>query len=130
MPTLKVNAQNHEVKNHEVSEETRLVAAIEAAGVAIGHRCGGQGRCTTCRVMFSAGEPETWTKAEFVKLGLDQPGAEAPGYRLSCQIVCAHDMEVEALMTLENQDWSDTGKAVAAEVEPEAEWFTPEELSS
>lgn len=125
MPTLKVNG-----KDHEVTGETRLVTAIEAAGVAIGHRCGGQSRCTTCRVTFSAGEPETWTKAEFVKLGLDQPGTSAPGYRLSCQILCAQGMELEALMTLENQDWSDAGKAVAAEVEPEAEWFTPEQLSA
>ncbi len=125
MPTLKVNGQSL-----TVAADTRLVQAVEDAGVAIGHRCGGKGRCTTCRVTFVSGEPETFTKAEFAKLGLEQPGAEAPGYRLSCQIVCAHDMEVEALMTLENQDWSDAGKAVAAEVEPEAEWFTPEELSS
>ena len=79
MPTLKVHGQSL-----EVSERTRLVAAIKDAGVAIGHRCGGKGRCTTCRVTFVSGEPGTFTKAEFAKLGLS--GNEAPEYRLSCQI--------------------------------------------
>ena len=120
MPSVTVNG-----KSQEVSEETRLVQAIEDSGVAIGHRCGGKARCTTCRVRFTMGEPETWTEAEYLKLGPDE---EAPGYRLSCQIVCDHDMEVEALMTLENQDWSDAGPTVAPQVEPEAQWYPLEEL--
>lgn len=118
MPTLTVNGQTVEVTPH-----TRLVQAIETAGVPIGHRCGGKARCTTCRVTFRSGEPETYTRAEFAKLRLDQPGAEAPGYRLSCQLLCDRDMDVEAVMTLANQSWSDTGPAVAATVEPEAAWF-------
>lgn len=125
MPTLTVNGHSA-----EVSEDTRLVQAIEDLGVPIGHRCGGQGRCTTCRVSFLAGEPETWTKAEFTKLGLDKADTEAPGYRLSCQILCAHDMEVEVLMTLDNQSWTDTGPAMNPQVEPEAQWSTPKELSA
>lgn len=123
MPTITVDGQQTEATPH-----TRLVQAVEAAGVPIGHRCGGKARCTTCRVVFHAGEPETYTRAEFAKLGLDKPGAEAPGYRLSCQILCDHDMTVEAVMTLENQSWSDTGPAVAATVEPEAAWFGKGEL--
>ncbi len=121
MPTLTVAGQSH-----EVNEGTRLVRAIEEQGVPIGHRCGGQGRCTTCRVRFSAGEPDTFTRAEFAKLGLG-PG-DAPEYRLACQIVCAHAMTVEPLMTLENQGWSDTGPAVDAQVQPEAQWFSRAEL--
>lgn len=124
MPTLTINGLSF-----EVSADTRLVQAITNAGVAIGHRCGGQARCTTCRVTFVAGEPETYTRAEFAKLGLDKPDAAAPGYRLSCQLLCDHDMEVEAVMTLENQSWSDTGPAVDARVQPDAEWFTKGELA-
>jgi ferredoxin len=108
-------------------ENTRLVLAIEALGVPIGHRCGGKARCTTCRVRFTRGEPDTMTRAEFVKLGLDQ-GVKKPDYRLSCQILCTHDMEVEALMTLDNQSWSDTGPAPSPHVEPEAQWYTLDEL--
>jgi len=124
MPKVTVDGQSR-----DVPAETRLVSAIEALGVAIGHRCGGKAACTTCRVRFVSGEPETWTRAEYVKLGLDKPDAAAPGYRLSCQILCAHDMEVEPLMTLENQSWKDTGPAVAPQVQPEAQWYTPEEIA-
>lgn len=123
MPTLTLGAQRH-----EVSEDTRLAQAIAELGIAIGHRCGGKGRCTTCRVQFSAGEPETFTKAEFDKLGLDDPDAQPPAYRLSCQILCTHDMVVTPLMTLQNQSWSDTGPALSAQVEPEAQWFRATEL--
>lgn len=123
MPTLTVNG-----KQTEVRAGTRLVLAIEAAGIAIGHRCGGQARCTTCRVTFSEGEPETFTGAEYRKLGLEPN--QSPDYRLACQIVCAHDMHVEALMTLENQSWSDTGPAVSEQVQPEAVWHTQAELEA
>lgn len=122
MPTVTVGD-----KRGDFAEDMRLVLAIEELGVPIGHRCGGKARCTTCRVRFISGEPETMTRAEFVKLGLDQ-GTEKPDYRLSCQILCTHDMTAEALMTIENQSWSDTGPAPDALVEPEAQWYTPEEI--
>ena len=35
----------------------KLVLAIEDAGIDILHRCGGNARCTTCRVQFVSGEP-------------------------------------------------------------------------
>lgn len=121
MPTLTVEGQTA-----EIAEGTRLVLAVEGLGVHIGHRCGGHARCTTCRVQFRAGEPETFTEAEYNKLGLE-PG-KTPPYRLSCQIVCNHDMSVEPLMTLENQDWKDTGPAPDEAVQPEAVWHTRAEL--
>lgn len=99
--------------------DKRLVNAIEDMGVRIGHRCGGNARCTTCRVRFVAGEPETMTAAEHAKLTERVLLGE---YRLSCQIVCAHDMEVEPVMTLENQDWTDTGPRPEDTVQPLAEW--------
>ena len=123
MPTVKVGGQHL-----EVTKGTRLTQAIEDVGIDIGHRCGGKGRCTTCRVTFSQGEPDTYTRAEFAKLGL-KPGV-TPDYRLSCQILCEHEMDVSVLMTLESQDWGDTGPALAEQVEPEAEWFTREELEA
>ena len=124
MPTVTVNGQSA-----EFSEGQRLVLAIEELGITIGHRCGGKGACTTCRVEFITGEPGEMTRAEFSKLGLgtlDQPSA--PPYRLSCQILCTQDMEVEALMTMENQSWKNTGPELAQEVQPEARWFTKEGL--
>jgi ferredoxin len=103
----------------------RLVKAIEAMGIHIGHRCGGFARCTTCRVVFRAGEPDTMTEAEFNKL----KERELLGtYRLSCQICLNHDMEVEPQMTLENQDWTDTGPTPDDTVQPEAAWLPKSEL--
>lgn len=103
----------------------RLVLAIEDAGVRIGHRCGGNARCTTCRVTFTEGEPDVMTRAEYDKLverGL------LGQVRLSCQIVCDHDMALEPGMTLESEGWPDTGPAPAETVTPEPAWFTRAQL--
>jgi ferredoxin len=107
--------------------DKRLVNAIEDMGVHIGHRCGGNARCTTCRVRFVAGEPETMTAAEYAKL--NERGLYGE-YRLSCQLLCEQDMEVEPIMTLENQDWTDTGPRAEDTVQPAAEWFPKSELES
>ncbi|MEY3991225.1 MAG: hypothetical protein RI985_2306 [Chloroflexota bacterium] len=102
----------------EVAHGARLVNVIEDASVQIGHRCGGKSRCTTCRVTFSAGEPDTMTTAEHAKLKeRDMLGQ----YRLACQIQVTHDMNVTAHVTLESMpDWTDTGPRCADDVEPEA----------
>lgn len=115
MPQLTIGG-----KTVSVAEDTRLVNAIEDAGVPIGHRCGGHGRCTTCRVSFSAGEPTTMTAAEYEKL---KERELLGSYRLSCQIICDHDMICEAEMTMDNQEWSDAGSRPADTVEPIAEWM-------
>ncbi|NJM07896.1 (2Fe-2S)-binding protein [Candidatus Gracilibacteria bacterium] len=116
MPTVSVAG-----KTIEVTEDTRLVLAIEAAGIAIGHRCGGHAKCTTCRVVFAEGEPQTMTKAEHEKLSERDLLGSA---RLSCQILCTHDMAIaEVPMTLESQNWTDTGPAPEPIVTPEATWY-------
>lgn len=100
-----------------VEAGTRLVLAIEQAGIAIGHRCGGNARCTTCRVVFAEGEPEEMTAAEYVKL--NERGLLGQ-YRLACQIVCNHDMVIaEVPMTLESQGWTDTGPIPEPTVTPD-----------
>lgn len=122
MPTITIDG-----KPYEVSAGTRLVRAIEAAGIRIGHRCGGRARCTTCRVKFLAGEPHAMTRAEFERLrGTGLLGE----VRLSCQIVCDHDLSVVALFTAENQpQWNgDTGPTPDPAVTPEAEFIPAEAL--
>ncbi len=105
----------------EVEEGRRLVLAIEGTGVEIGHRCGGYARCTTCRVVFAEGEPATMTRAERDKLS--ERGLLGQ-HRLSCQIVCDHDMSIaEVAMTKENQGWTDTGPAPEPTVTPEATFY-------
>jgi ferredoxin len=122
MPKLKVNNQTA-----EVAEDKRLVLAIEEQGIDIGHRCGGFARCTTCRVEFEQGEPQTFTRAEFSKL--HEAGLYGR-YRLSCQIVCDHEMSVRPAMTLQSEGWTDTGPPPQEQVTPEAAWYPREQLES
>ncbi len=102
----------------EVPAGTRLVHAIEGAGVDIGHRCGGFAHCTTCRVEFVAGEPEMMTEAEGVRL--EERGLH--GVRLSCQIAVDRDMTVRPVMLVSEQGWSDPGPEPAPEITPEPVW--------
>jgi ferredoxin len=106
----------------EAREGERLVLALERGGVDILHRCGGVARCTTCRVQFSAGEPEALTQAEKDKLtekGMQIGGPD--GVRLSCQIECHHDMSLKPVQTVQNSGL-EAGKAPAEGMEPEAVW--------
>ena len=93
MPKLKVDG----IGEFEVPAGKRLVLALEdEAKIDQLHACGGNARCTTCRVQFLAGEPERMTEAE--KSVLAARGLLGnPGLRLSCQILCDHDMTVEAI---------------------------------
>lgn len=115
MPKLTV-----EGKTVDVPEGQRLVLAIEGTGVEIGHRCGGFARCTTCRVVFAAGEPATMTRAEYDKLS--ERGLLGQ-YRLSCQIVCDHDMTVRAVSRLTGSGRPDPGSTPAPEITPPPEWI-------
>ena len=100
-------------------EGKRLVLAIEQdAGVDILHACGGNARCTTCRVEFIDGEPSRMTNAEKMKLA--EKGLS--GIRLSCQIVCDHDMAVRAISRLEGSGRPDPGKTPEPTIQPPPEW--------
>ena len=121
MPKLTVDGQTI-----EVAANKRLVLAIEESGVNIGHRCGGNARCTTCRVEFDAGEPDTITQAELDKL---QERGFFGQSRLSCQILCTHDMSIKTIMTLENQEgWTDTGPALQPEISPDPVWLSRQDV--
>jgi ferredoxin len=87
------------------------------------HACGGNARCTTCRVEFIVGEPERMTEAE--KQVLAARGLTVQkGLRLSCQILCDHDMEVKAISRLAGSGRQDAGKRPADEITPPAVWTT------
>ena len=103
----------------DVEEGKRLVNAIEQdAHVDILHACGGNARCTTCRVEFISGEPAAMTQAE--KMKLEEKGLT--GIRLSCQIVCAHDMTVRAISRLEGSGRPDPGKTPEPTIQPPPVW--------
>jgi len=101
-----------------VEAGTRLVNAIESSGVDILHACGGNARCTTCRVEFIAGEPARMTKAEQTRLA--EKGLT--GVRLSCQITCDADMTVRAISRLAGSGRPDPGRTPDPAIQPPPEW--------
>jgi ferredoxin len=104
----------------DVADGKRLVLAIEQdAKVDILHACGGNARCTTCRVEFIEGEPARHTAAEIERL----TARGLTGVRLSCQILCDHDMTVRAISRLEGSGRPDPGSTPASEITPPAVWM-------
>lgn len=124
MPKLTIVEGQNE-RTADVPENQRLVLAIEAQGVKIGHRCGGNARCTTCRVEVLDGEPDTMTKAEYEILMAREVYGQV---RLSCQLVADRDMRVRPLMTQETQNWPDTGPTPEPTVQPDPQRFPKDEL--
>ncbi|MGV3519758.1 2Fe-2S iron-sulfur cluster-binding protein [Luteitalea sp.] len=115
MPKLTIEG----VGTFDVPEGQRLVLAIEQQGVDILHACGGNARCTTCRVEFIDGEPTARTRAEKDKL----EQRALTGVRLACQIACDHDMTVRAISRLEGSGRADAGSAPDAAIQPPPEWI-------
>lgn len=104
----------------EVEAGTRLVLAIEQkAGVDVLHACGGNARCTTCRVEFIEGEPAKMTVAEQQVLA----AKGVTGARLSCQITCEHDMTVRAISRLTGSGRPDPGPTPATTITPPPVWI-------
>jgi ferredoxin len=105
----------------EVPVNKRLVLALEdECGVDQLHACGGNARCTTCRVEFVAGEPDKMTEAE--KQVLAARGLT--GVRLSCQMLCDHDMTVRIISRLTGSGRADAGKRPEESITPEPVWTT------
>jgi ferredoxin len=103
----------------EVETGKRLVLAIEQdANVDVLHACGGNARCTTCRVEFIDGEPPTMTAAERQVLA----AKGATGVRLSCQIICDHDISVRAISRLTGSGRPDPGPTPAPYITPPPVW--------
>ncbi|MDA1307690.1 MAG: 2Fe-2S iron-sulfur cluster-binding protein [Acidobacteria bacterium] len=112
MPQLTVDG----VGTFDVEAGKRLVLALEQDAVIDQlHACGGNARCTTCRVEFIDGEPTTMTAAEKERL----TARGLTGMRLSCQILCDHDMTVRVISRLEGSGRADAGGTPAPQIEPE-----------
>ena len=120
MPKLTVDA----VGEFDVPQGKRLVNALsDEAAIDQLHACGGNAKCTTCRVQFVAGEPERMTQAEKELLELRGLSATA-GLRLSCQILCDHDMSVRAISRQAGSGRSTPGARPADDIQPPPVWTT------
>ena len=82
-------------QNIEAPEGKKLVLVIEDAGIDILHRCGGNARCTTCRVEVLAGDPGEMGELERNRLAMEAELAD--NVRLSCQIRVHNDLNVRVI---------------------------------
>ena len=83
------------VQTFDAAEGRKLVLAIEDAGIDILHRCGGNARCTTCRVEVLAGDAGQMQEAERNRLAQETGLAE--NIRLSCQVRVHADLHVRVI---------------------------------
>jgi ferredoxin len=79
----------------EAAEGRKLVLTIEDAGIDILHRCGGNAKCTTCRVEVLAGDPGEIGDAERNRLAMETGLAE--NVRLSCQVRVIDDLKIKVI---------------------------------
>jgi ferredoxin len=98
MTTHRVTADG---QSFEVEEGAKLALAIEQHGIDISHRCGGNARCTTCRVHFKSTEPPMGDKEREC---LEEDGVLGQ-FRLSCQVRVYQDVDVDVLMRASVQGW-------------------------
>ena len=91
MPTVTVQGE----QAFDVETGKKLVLAIEDAGIDILHRCGGNARCTTCRVQVLSGDAPAMGELERERLARETD--LEPNTRLSCQIRLDSDLEVRVI---------------------------------
>ncbi len=94
MPKIQATTATGE-QTIEAPDGKKLVLVIEDAGIDILHRCGGNARCTTCRVEVLAGDPGEMGEVERNRLAMEAELAD--NVRLSCQIRVHDDLSVRVI---------------------------------
>ncbi len=79
----------------EVEKERKLVLGLEDNGVDILHRCGGNAKCTTCRVEIITGDPGEIGDPERIILATKTDLGDHT--RLSCQVRIIDDLHVKVV---------------------------------
>lgn len=79
----------------EAEEGRKLVLCLEDNGIDILHRCGGNAKCTTCRVEILSGDPGEIGDAE--KAILASKTDLGDHTRLSCQVRLMDDLHVKVI---------------------------------
>ena len=94
MPKIQAETVNGLIET-EPPTGKKLVLALEDAGIDILHRCGGNARCTTCRVEVLEGQPGEMQELERNRLAMESD--LGPNVRLSCQIRVDGDLKVRVI---------------------------------
>lgn len=102
----------------------RLVLALEDASIDVLHRCGGYGRCTSCRVEVLAGNAGPRTEREIDRLALEPE--LPPNTRLSCQVLVQGDLTLRVPLRLSTSNMPDAGPRPKDEITPPPKYPEPE----
>lgn len=94
MPRITAETASGQVA-FEAEAGRKLVLCLEDNGVDILHRCGGNARCTTCRVDILSGDPGEIGEAEHAILATKADIGEKT--RLSCQVRVGDDLHVKVI---------------------------------
>ena len=95
----------------QVEPGITILRAAHAAGVDITATCGGRGRCTSCRVKFTAGTVPPPTVMDELQLG---DALVREGYRLSCQCRVLEPITVQVAPPLDERSFQILGAQPAA----------------
>ncbi|MFN2390487.1 MAG: 2Fe-2S iron-sulfur cluster-binding protein [Pyrinomonadaceae bacterium] len=79
----------------EAEKGRKLVLCLEDNGIDILHRCGGNAKCTTCRVEVLAGDPGEIGEPEKAILATKTDLGDHT--RLSCQVRVIDDLHVRVI---------------------------------
>jgi len=94
MPTITAEIASG-TQTFEAPTGKKLVLAIEDAGIDILHRCGGNARCTTCRVEVTSGDPGEMQELERNRLAMETGLPD--NVRLSCQVRVNDNLHVRVV---------------------------------
>ncbi|MFN2500856.1 MAG: 2Fe-2S iron-sulfur cluster-binding protein [Pyrinomonadaceae bacterium] len=94
MPHIIAETANGKIA-FDAEADKKLVLAIEDSGIDILHRCGGNARCTTCRVEVLDGDPGPILDDERAILATKTDLNERT--RLSCQIRLMDDLHINVV---------------------------------
>lgn len=95
MPRITAKIASGQEAIFEAEAGRKLVLALEDNGVDILHRCGGNAKCTTCRVEILEGDPGEIGDPEKIILATKTDLGERT--RLSCQIRVADALTVQVM---------------------------------
>ena len=117
-------------KEIEVESGTKLLKALIDNEVDIVHECGGNAKCTTCRVTIHKGVPTKKTQAQherFEKLiNSGQSQFDHPAVFLSCQVLVENDMTVSPSETFNRVIHDSIGKDTEDDITPDPVWLDHE----
>jgi ferredoxin len=111
------------ITTFEADPSTRLVLALENAGIDILHRCGGNARCTTCRVEILDGNAGPMTNRE--QRRLKRATDATPATRLSCQVLVDQDLRLRVVNRLSESDLGDAGPRPEDTLDPDVPLIQP-----